>query len=287
MNLHRKAVLKADKIRIQLGLNIFQPINVIDSCINLGVTVRFVDINMEGLYIRQKNGLYPTIILSNQRPLPRRYYTCAHELGHHCFDHGLKLDVLSGQQTLSAPNDSDEHLVDSFAGALLMPLAGVQSEFVKRNWTPQKASPIEFYTICSVFGVGYQTLIIHCRANGLINEVKAKSLMRVRPAKILENFLSAPIEEKSYFKIIDDQTQLSVIDLEVSNYLIFPSDVLIEGDHLQKLPMSNTKENIHKAIKPGIVRAISKKTNNSYFIRIQNANYVGLAEYRHLENETN
>lgn len=286
MNLHRKAVTKADKIRTQLGLDIFQPIDIIDSCIKLGITVRFVDINMEGLYTRQKNGSHPTIILSNQRPLPRRYYTCAHELGHHCFNHGLKLDVLSEQQAFSTHKDSDEQLVDSFAGALLMPLAGVQSEFIKRNWTPQESSPIEFYTVCSVFSVGYQTLITHCKANGLINDMKAKSLMTVRPAKILENFVSAPIKEKSYFRIIDDQTQSSIFDLEVSNYLILPSDVIVEGDHLQKLSMSNTEKSIHVAIKPGIVRAISKKANNSYFIRIQNAKYVGLAEYRHLENGT-
>ncbi|MDB5086778.1 MAG: hypothetical protein JWR09_772, partial [Mucilaginibacter sp.] len=36
------------------------------------------------------------------------------------------------------------------------------------------------------------------------------------------------------------------------------------------------------ATRPGIIRATAGA--KSYFIRIQNANYNGLAEYRHLEN---
>jgi Zn-dependent peptidase ImmA (M78 family) len=55
------------------------------------VAVRFNDINMEGMYQR---GAPPRIHVSARRPLPRRAYNCAHELGHHVFGHGSSIDEL-------------------------------------------------------------------------------------------------------------------------------------------------------------------------------------------------
>jgi hypothetical protein len=237
---------------------------------------------MEGLYVKQKNKGNPTILLSNQRPLPRRCYTCAHELGHHVFDHGNKLDALSDQAGHSTSKDSEELLVDSFAGALLMPVGGIQAEFVKRNWVIQKASPVQFYIICSVFGTGYQTLIVHCRANGLISEHKASALLRLTPAKIFKDLFQSGTN-KSHFKIIDSYSQLSVIDLEVSNYIVLPRNTQIEGDHLEKYQETSIGIG-YLATKPGIVRAATLDGNTSFFIRIQNLHYIGLAENRHLEN---
>src|ERR1700740_3255389 len=118
-NLFMQATLKADEVRQHFDLDMFQPINVFDVCTELGLAVTFVDINMEGMYIK-KNGRRPTILLSNQRPLPRRVYTCAHELGHHVFNHGSKIDGLKEQTSGSSHYDNDELLVDTFAGALLM-----------------------------------------------------------------------------------------------------------------------------------------------------------------------
>ncbi|RCR67522.1 ImmA/IrrE family metallo-endopeptidase [Larkinella punicea] len=286
MNLNTKAILKADEIRTRLGLNIFQPINIFDACVNLGLTVRFVDINMEGLYVKQKNGAYPTIILSNQRPFSRRCFTCAHELGHHVFDHGLKIDTLSEQQANSTYKDSEEQLVDLFAGAMLLPIAGIQSEFAKRNWSIQKSSPVEYYTISSIFGVGYQTLIVHCKAHGLINEQKSVSLLKSQPAKILESLLETRIILKSHFKIIDTNWGLSIVDLEVTNYIILPSGFKVEGNHLQEFKLANNTRSVFIAEKPGIVRAFSHDNSICFFIRIQKLGYVGLAEYRHIEEDT-
>ena len=262
MNLHERAILKADEIRTQLGLDMFEPINIFDSCNKLGLTVRFVDVNMEGLYVKQKNGLYPTVILSSQRPLPRRCFTCAHELGHHVFGHGLMIDVLSDWQNVSPIKDSNELLVDSFASALLMPYAGIQAEFGKRKWSIRDASPIEFYTICSVFGVGYQTLITNCRANRLINKEKAELLLKYKPGMILSSILTKAGLEKSYFKIIDDFYKTPVIDLEVTNYAIFSSDILVEGDHLQKVDAPLSEKSVYIAVKSGLVRVMFENSKS-------------------------
>lgn len=279
-----QATLKADEVRQHFDLDMFQPINVFDACIELGITVTFVNINMEGMYIK-KNGRRPTILLSNQRPIPRRFYTCAHELGHHVFNHGTKIDGLNEQTSGSSHYDHDELLVDTFAGALLMPVAGVQAEFVKRNWNIKNATPIQFYIVCSVFGTGYQSLITHCKFNKLISVAKADSLLTLTPSKILEGIFPSH-SNNSHFKIIDSESELSTIDLEVSNYIFLPKEAVIEGDHLQ-FRQETYAGTAYSAVKPGIVRVTSSDGSINSYVRIQNFQYSGHAEYRHLEDSIN
>ncbi|MCB0518496.1 MAG: ImmA/IrrE family metallo-endopeptidase [Lewinellaceae bacterium] len=278
------ALREADNVRMELGLNMYQPVNIYDICTELGITVRFVDINMEGMYIAQESGNFPTILISNQRPYPRRCYTCAHELGHHRFNHGTKVDVLSDQsQNKNASSDIEEEiLVDAFAGALLMPILGIQAEFVKRNIEPNQATPLHYFMISSVFGTGYRSLVLHCKFNKLITPSKTELLLKYTPSTILAHIAGADIP-KAHFKMLDDCSSVSVIDLEMSNYLILPPGFITEGKHLENLKKL-TVGDIYTATKPGIVRAVESNSGNGFFIRIQNQGYVGLAEYRHLEN---
>ncbi len=278
---YKRALLQADDVRIELGFNMFQPINIYDACARLGLTVRFVDLSMEGMYARQQDGKNPTILLSNQRPLPRRNFTCAHELGHHVFGHGSKLDPLSERVGEPTTFDPDEMLVDCFSGALLMPGAGIEAAFAKRKLTGSNASPIDIYTICSDFGVGYQTLVNHCRAMRMIPESSALSLLRATPKKIFTSFFGTG-SDNSHFKVMDKHSRSSVIDLEVSNFIILPANVEVEGDHIRQYQQT-VLGIAYVAIKPGIVRASRVNGSWSAFVRVQNFQYVGLAENRHLE----
>src|SRR6218665_1064502 len=107
------ALRKASEVRRKYGFNNFQSVNAFDLCTEMNVTVRLVDINMEGMYIVQNDGLSPQVLISNQRPMGRRNFTCAHELGHHIFNHGSKIDELSDGSGKKA-YDADEYLVDTF-----------------------------------------------------------------------------------------------------------------------------------------------------------------------------
>ena len=283
-NHYKKALIKADEIRESLGLDMFEPINIYDACIDLGLTVRFVDINMEGMYIKPENKDNAVILLSNQRPFPRRVFTCAHELGHHIFNHGSKIDGLSDENAQNS-SDSEEFLVDCFAGSLLMPIAGIKAEFSKRKLIINESSPAEFFTISSVFGVGYQTLITHCKANSLLNTSKALELAKTSPKKIFKRFFSDDTAI-SYFKIIDRQPKKAVIDLEVSNYIILPKHAIIKGELLKKITETSLGVGF-LALKPGLAQVYTDDGNFNSMIRIQNRQYIGLAQYRHLENTTN
>ena len=278
-----QAIKKAGQIRTKLKLDIFSPVNIFDACATLGVTVRFIDVSMEGMYVNQEGATSQTILISSLRPMARRVYTCAHELGHHIFGHGSKIDGLNEEVASSSVYDNDEYLVDAFAGAFLMPIAAIEAAFTKRNWKFQNASPVQFYTISSIFGTGYSTLITHCKANRLINKTKEIALLKQSPVKLLQHIIGTSVE-KSHFKIIDNNTNSPVIDLEVGNYLILPPDVRIEGDHLYKLNSTEYGE-VFIAEHAGIVRALSVESGTGSFIRVQNVGYIGLAENRHLENK--
>src|SRR5262245_19679535 len=86
-----QAIQAALATRAKAKLNQNGPICIYGLCETLGVTVRFNSINMEGMYQR---GTPPRIHLSALRPLARRAYNCAHELGHHVFGHASSIDEL-------------------------------------------------------------------------------------------------------------------------------------------------------------------------------------------------
>lgn len=278
--LYASAIRKASEIRLKLGFDLFQPINIYDVCAKLELDVQFIDINMEGLYI--KNAGASKVLLSSLRPFPRRVFTCGHELGHHVFNHGLKVDTISEENEDSPYKSKDEILVDTFAAALLMPVGGIEIEFEKRNLKFHSARPIDFYTISSVFGIGYQTLIMHCRINDLITESKLLELKKFSPAKIFRSEFG-DLGETTFFKVIDGKSEVSPIDLEVSNYISLPSDFIVADEFLEKQKDSVTSS-LYLVKKAGISAVHSSNDYVSYFVRIQPQNYIGFAEYRHFEN---
>lgn len=275
------AIKSAAKTRLELGFNMFQPINIYDICEAINLTVRFININMEGLYIKSDGVKSSTILLSNERPISRRVFTCTHEFGHHIFGHGSKIDSLDYSNKYTIEQDKEELLVNAFAGSFLMPVAGIQVAMRKRNWNPNNLTPLNFYLLSSYFGVGYQTMIYHCRANNIIYFNKAKKLLKETPAKIFRENFSDNLKN-THYKYFDAHCNLSVVDLEVSNYLILPESHLVNSDYL--IIVKKVGSNIiYQAIKRGISKVVFSDQNSNFSIRIENENYVGLSENRHLE----
>ncbi|WP_410734043.1 ImmA/IrrE family metallo-endopeptidase [Bradyrhizobium sp. sBnM-33] len=160
----------ATATRAKAQLDQAGPICIYGVCETLGVVVRFNNINMEGMYQR---GLPPRIHLSARRPLPRRTYNCAHELGHHVFGHGSSIDELREDAKAHPWEDPKEFLADTFAGFILMPIIGLRRAFSVRRWAPETATPAQIFTIPCEFGVGYphelwttRLLARHAREHG-------------------------------------------------------------------------------------------------------------------------
>ena len=152
------AFAAALRMRKNAGYRLDEAICVYDLAERLGIEVRFTDIpSMEGMLYWNPE---PVIIVTSLRPLGRRSFTCAHELGHFHYGHGTIVDELVGKSP-KIGFDSDEFLADCFAGALLMPKMAVQRAFSLRNWSIESSTPGQIYTVSNYFGVGYSTLVHH------------------------------------------------------------------------------------------------------------------------------
>lgn len=290
--LARRAMLKSIDVRNAHGLDLVSPVDIYAIAKAAGAKVRFVDIaSMEGLYGRGDTGA--VIWLSSSRPLPRRSFTCAHELGHHVFGHGSAVDDLVDEALAAGPDGNrgsrpfkpEEFLVDAFAGYILMPVLGVRNAFSSRGWNAASATPEQIFTVACHFGVGYQTLIGHlAHALKAVPDAHVSVLKKVNPKDIREAVLGAPASDPLI--IADEKFASPTLDAEVGTVLLLPagaeadSDLVVtsEGKHL-------TGKQIYRAVRPGIVRVSNPDTSWAVFVRVARYQFTGFAEYRHLEQE--
>ncbi len=189
-DLARQALLKADEVRDRYDIEPEWAVNVFDLCgerLDPIVLVRFSDVpSMEGFYLRQEK---PEIWLG-ERPLGRRMFNCAHELGHHLFGHGSTLDNLSAESASGRSFEPDEFLVDTFAGYLLMPRIAVMYAFNQRGWKAEDAEPEQFFVVSCSLGVGFETLVSHCFFSlNLIGESGYRNLIKVALPTIRRSML--------------------------------------------------------------------------------------------------
>jgi Zn-dependent peptidase ImmA (M78 family) len=276
--LANRAMQAAITTRAKVKLDQHSPICIYGLCGALGVTVRFNDINMEGMYQR---GAPPRIHLSARRPLARRAYNCAHELGHHVFGHGSSIDELREEAKEHSWENPEEFLADTFAGFTLMPIMGVRRAFAVRGWAPETATPGQMFAIACDFGVGYATLLTHLSAGvNMISPARAAVLQRVKPKALRADILGALTPEPLI--VTDRHRPGPTLDAEVNMLLLLPPDTEVPGDSLAyERDLANGR--LFRAMRPGIVQARAESGTWAVFVRVAPEAYVGLAQYRHLE----
>lgn len=276
-NLVLKATAQAEKVRIACNLRQFSPADPIDLAEQRGCEVRFMSLpSLEGIYSPEPRC---TIILGSERFAGRRNFTCAHELGHHEFKHGMRVEELNSGSAKTVTN-KEEFLADMFAGILLMPKAGVLRELAKRNFDPKRIEPIQLFKIASFLGVGYATLIEHMTWTlSLLSSHQRKLLLKTVPKSFKEVFGSDP---GCGLVIADEQWENRSIDLEVGDILALPRGVTVEDDTHLKQQDSLEGQPVFKAIIRGYCRAFSEDSDWAANIRISSKKYTGLAKYRFL-----
>lgn len=283
-DLARQAVARAASVRDRFDVPMAAAVNVIDLCIENykpKIVVRFQDISMEGVYLREPR---PEIWLG-LRPLVRRVYNAAHELGHHEFVHGSTFDELQGEDEDAAtrPFDPNEFLANTFASYLLMPRVAVAHAFTIRNWKAETATPVQCFTVACSLGVGYLTLAKHL-AYGL----------RLPPERIWRDLVDAKLpvirrdllgaQAQSRLTIIDRHYTLKTVDTEVGAVVLMPPGTEMEHGRVATVEEAPCGRLFHIR-KPGMVRAYSKDGNWAVTVRAMADKYVGLAWCRHLERE--
>ena len=273
-----QALRAAISVRAEAELDQHSPICIYDLCEALGVRVRFTDINMEGMYQR---GRPPRILLSALRPFPRRVYNCAHELGHHIFGHGSSIDELCEQAEKPSWEDPKEFLADAFAGFTLMPIVGLRRAFAVRGWAPEAATAAQMFVVACEFGVGYRTLLTHLSVSlKLISRKSATALKRMSPKALREDILGPSTSEPLI--VVDRHRIGPTLDAEVNMLILLPAGTEPSGDAVV-LERDLAAGRLFRTVRPGIAQVKSRDGDWSAFVRVAPEAYVGLAQYRHLE----
>ncbi|HJU18079.1 MAG TPA: ImmA/IrrE family metallo-endopeptidase [Stellaceae bacterium] len=279
-----QAMQAAAATRAKAKLDQVSPICIYGLCETLGIPVRFNNINMEGMYQR---GLPPRIHLSARRPLARRAYNCAHELGHHVFGHGSSIDELREDAKAQPWDDPKEFLADTFAGFILMPIIGLRRAFSVRGWTPETATPVQIFTIACEFGVGYATLLTHLSAGvNMLSRGRAVALRRVTPKALRMDILGTLTPEPLI--VADRHRTAPTLDAEVKTLLLLPPGAEVTGGGLA-FKRDLAAGRLFRAVKSGIFQASAGDW--AVFVRTapiqknEPYGYVGLAQYRHLEED--
>jgi Zn-dependent peptidase ImmA (M78 family) len=276
--LAQQAQHKAIDMRRKAGFDNKSPLCIYGLCDKLNVRVKFVDISMEGIYLREAD---PVILLSALRPFPRRTFSCAHELGHHVFGHGSTIDELIEDSENSKAFQPEEFLADSFAGFLLMPILGVRKAFVSRGWEVASATPEQIFTVACSFGVGYETLITHMAyVLKMIPPPTASLLLKTKPKTIRGNVLGHP--STNSLIIADEHWSMPTIDAEVGSLLLLPTGAEAANDTIT-FEKNHLKGHLFKANRPGLVRVYCRDTEWAVFVRVSRYQFIGLSQYRHLE----
>ena len=279
--LANQAMQAAIATRAKAKLDQSVPICIYGLCETLGVAVRFNNINMEGMYQR---GVPPRIHLSARRPLPRRAYNCAHELGHHVFGHGSSIDELREDAKEHPWEDPKEFLADTFAGFILMPIIGLRRAFAVRGWTPETATPAQMFTIACEFGVGYA----HAPYPSLGR--REHDLSGARPPLCSASrrrrcaWQSSARLTPEPLIVADRHRAGPTLDAEVKMLLLLPPGTETTGNSLA-FERDLAAGRLFRAVRPGIVQASADSSAWAVFVRIAPEAYVGLAQYRHLEDD--
>lgn len=267
---------KALRLRAKLSVDILKPISVFDEVQRLGIDVWFVmNPTMEGMYYNNDRS---HILINSERPVGRQAFTCAHELGHHIFNHGTQIDEID---EIGFKTKEEEYLVDIFAGTLLMPGIAISKAINDRKLTVSTLTPIELYKIACYFKVGYETLISHMTYHcHLISEELATKFLKTKPKEIKQGILNHKLNSNLIY--IDQFWGHSSIDCSTNDILLLPKSTYVNKDLLEKYD-SIPEGELYLATKVGAQKYFDQQLNLEGYIRVMKKNFTGLAEYRFLE----
>jgi hypothetical protein len=228
---------------------------------------------MEGMYAPAPR---PTILVSSERPPGRRRYTCAHEIGHHLFGHGARLDELTDDAVESW--SPEEFVAHRFAAALLMPKLAVESAFARRGLQISAPRPDDILAVAQDLGVGYATLVGHLeRTLGCLSSIRAGALRRASLPRLRSRLAGFAIDHD--LVMFDEHWGHRPIDIEVGDVVAVPRSATVDGTCaiLELRPSPHLR-----AAMPGVGK-VAVNSGPPIAVRVSRRQFTGLARYRHLE----
>jgi Zn-dependent peptidase ImmA (M78 family) len=274
------AARAALKTRKDAGYDFSQALCPYDAAEKMGVDVRFAGDapTLEGMY---KKGEPPRIVVSALRPPGRQAYTCGHELAHHVFGHGTRIDEVRQNNGMTGARAPEEFLADCFSSFFLMPKTGVAAAFTSREWDARHPTVEQAYAVASYFGAGYTALIHHMRSNlRFLSDAQAKALLRVSPKRIRAGLLGQDVS--GTLVVCDSQWTGRPVDATVGDLILAGPDATAEGAAITPAGQS-LQHSQFQATAPGICRLVEPQSDWAAFVRVSRREYVGRNCFRYLE----
>ncbi len=240
-----------------------------------GLRVNLTATSMEGFYFKGKP---PNILVSSLRPVGRRAFTCAHELGHHWFGHGSTIDQLQEDER-DDTSKPDEVLANAFAAFFLMPTVVVRAAFATRGWSMSSPTPVQLFTIACELGVGYTTLLNHLSFT--LREIgagKRDELKKWTPQRLRKQLLGDDADEPII--VVDPHSAAPTYDVEKEAGVLLPADAQVGGKALV-FERSLGEFDFYRAARRGEATVVG--ADEPVRVRVMPKKYEGPARRRFLE----
>jgi IrrE N-terminal-like domain len=276
--LARQALVAALQLRQDKKRGLIEPVCPFDLALELEVDLWFKALpSLEGMYSSAPRA---AIIIGTERPGARQTYTCAHEIGHHVFGHGTKVDEIKTGASSNHPFDPEEFLAQSFAGFLLVPKLALDHACKTRHLKLQNIQPVDLYRLANYFGVGYTTLIRHLHYSlQCLSKTQEEALSEVSLKKIRSQFgVSDPAKPLT---VLDRSWSGAAANLEIGDTVVVPSNCKFEGLCLMQIETLPGGETLYEAVTRGQGRVLSTSCDWSCFVRVRPKQFTGRAIYRH------
>ncbi len=275
----RTVLRHAMQVRKRLGIPMDHAICVLDVAAQLGIEVWFKPLSsLAGMYAGGEN---PVVLIGSDRPVGYQNSTCAHEIGHHAFGHGTRVDEYIEGVERGRKGEPEELQASLFGAYLLMPQAAVTRIFTARGWSLNTPTAEQVFVAAGHLGVGYQTLINHLRwtIRSLSLEV-CDRLLSVQPKTIRASLVGQPICENVV--VVDEHWTDRPVDLVVGDLAFLPTGALVEGAAVEVVEESESYMTV-RAIRRGLARAECPLDDWATFLRVMPKCHDGAAIHRHLE----
>jgi Zn-dependent peptidase ImmA (M78 family) len=271
----RQGLKAAEAAREAAEVDPFGPADPYAAAESFGLRVNFLATSMEGFYFK---GEPANILVSSLRPVGRRAFTCAHELGHHWFGHGSTIDQLQEDERDDS-SKPDEVLANAFAAFFLMPTVVVRAAFAARGWVVSAPTPVQLFTIACELGVGYATLLNHLSYT--LREINASAraeLKKWTPQRIRNQLLADKTDEP--ITILDGRSAAPTYDVEKDASVLLPAGAQVVGKALVFV-RSLDEFDLYRAARRGQAAVIGAAEPGR--VRVMPKKYEGPAHRRFLE----
>lgn len=191
---HREAMDAAAEAHEEYGVDTFARIDVFATIAGIGIELFFrPTAEIAGAYMPAEAFGAAGIVINSDHPLALQRYSGGHELGHHWFGHGAKIDY--GVELATQPErdrlEPEEMLAEAFASWFLMPPELVEL-MLERLGLDRPRTPRDVYQLALRLGTSYQAACYHLPSVQLLTSAKAHAWAQLKLREIKEEITALP-----------------------------------------------------------------------------------------------